>query len=67
MTTDEKIEREENAIILAPSNYYGGLTISQVSGKYYWSVENWDGHSWSEIAEATYNALLAQKELDDAN
>lgn len=39
-------------------NYYGGLSIKFEDGKYFWSIENWDGHNWVEISETLYNNLL---------
>ena len=39
------------------SNYYGNLSIKEEEGKYYWSIENWDGNYWQEIPEYLYLAL----------
>ena len=40
-------------------NYYGGLNIKQEEDKYYWSIENWDGHYWEEIPKNLYDMLVA--------
>ena len=42
-------------------NYYGGLYIAESDGKYYWSIENWDGHWWEEIAKPLYDELIKLK------
>jgi hypothetical protein len=39
-------------------NYYGGLHIKKVNDKFYWSIENYDGHDWEEIPESLYNELI---------
>lgn len=39
-------------------NYYGGLAVKQEDGKFYWSIENWDGCYWEEISQELYRALL---------
>ena len=39
-------------------NYYGGLRVIQESGKFYWSIENWDGDHWDEIPRELYDALV---------
>mgnify|MGYP003640463044 CR=1 FL=1 len=38
-------------------NYYGGLEVDEVGGKYYWSIENWDGHNWQEIPKSLFDEL----------
>lgn len=43
-------------------NYYGGLTVKECDGKFFWGIENWDGHNWSEITESLYKELLNFKE-----
>lgn len=43
-------------------NYYGGLSISREGGRYYWSIENWDGQYWKEIPEYLYVALSKYQE-----
>lgn len=39
------------------SNYYGGLSVKQENGKFFWSIENWDGQHWSEVPEYLFKAL----------
>ena len=39
-------------------NYYGGLTVKSEGGKFYWSIENWDGHYREEITEPLYLELI---------
>lgn len=49
-------------------NYYGGLSVKEVGGEYFWSIENWDGHEWEKIPESLYKELLNfQKEKDLQN
>jgi hypothetical protein len=48
-------------------NYYGGLSVKTENGKYYWSIENYNGHGWQEITEELYSALLKfERKSDDA-
>lgn len=44
-------------------NYYGDLQVKEEDGKYYWSIENWCGHSWEEITKKLYDTLV---EWEDA-
>lgn len=44
-------------------NYYGGLSVTQRNGKYYWIIENYDTDfsqidRWEEISFELYNELL---------
>jgi hypothetical protein len=32
-------------------NCYGGLEVKEEDGRYFWSIENCDGHYWEEIPE----------------
>jgi hypothetical protein len=43
-------------------NYYGGLDVKQEEDKYYWAIENWDGHYWEEIPKELYDMLIAFNE-----
>jgi hypothetical protein len=43
-------------------NYYGYLEVKKEDGKFWWSIENWDGHEWEEISEELYNMLLKHNE-----
>lgn len=38
-------------------NYYGGVAVCMKDGKYYWSVENYDGHDWEQIPKSLYDEL----------
>lgn len=43
-------------------NYYGGLTITQNKGKYYWLIRDWDDDIndlsiWTEIDKELYDSL----------
>ena len=46
-------------------NYYGGLhvmkKISPLGDRYYWSIENYSGHSWFEIEKELYVQLKKRK------
>lgn len=44
-------------------NYYGSLHVSKFGGKFWWSIENHDGHNWDTIPESLYRALI---EYEDA-
>jgi hypothetical protein len=46
-------------------NYYGGLNCKEENGKFYWSIENYDGHDWSEITEELYRALEKFSEIEE--
>lgn len=39
-------------------NYYGGLEVKQEGGKFFWSIENYDGCFWQEIPESLFTALI---------
>lgn len=39
-------------------NYYGSLSVKEEDGKYFWSIENWNGHSWDEIPKSLYDELI---------
>ena len=38
-------------------NYYGGLFVKTENGKFYWSIENYNGHHWEEIPISLFDAL----------
>ena len=42
-------------------NYYGGLNIKESEGKFFWSIENYDGYDWEEIPEYLYQTLIKYK------
>ena len=39
-------------------NYYGGLFVKEEEGKYFWTIENYDGFFWQEIPESLYEELI---------
>jgi len=46
---------------VAPAgNYYGSLCITSHDGKFYWTVENYDGYDWLEIPKYIYLAIKRQ-------
>ena len=48
-------------------NHYGGLSISIINGKFFWSIENWDGECWEEIPKSLFDELdrFAKSEEDN--
>ena len=49
-----------------PYAYYGSLWVKEEDGKYYWSIENWDGHDWFEISKKLFDELNKhQDELEE--
>ena len=52
-------EVEYNSKIIGDiGNYYGQLSVVKHGSKYFWSIENYDGHCWQEITEKLYNTLI---------
>jgi len=43
-------------------NYYGGLIVKEVDGKYFWAIENYDGDYFEEIPKALFDELLKHYE-----
>lgn len=46
----------------AVCNWYGGLWVAEIDGKYYWEIENCTGIIWEgaeEIPKHLYDALIA--------
>lgn len=39
-------------------NYYGGLSVKESDGKFYWSIEDYSGEIWEEIPESLYRELI---------
>jgi hypothetical protein len=39
-------------------NYYGGLSVMENDGAYFWAIENYDGWTPEEITKELYDALL---------
>ena len=53
-----KVGYENHTTIGKITNYYGALNVKAEGDKFYWSIEDWDGHFWEEIPETLYRALL---------
>lgn len=51
--------KERVTTIGSIGNYYGALSVKSRDGKYWWSIENHDGHQWEEIPESLYRELMA--------
>ena len=46
-------------------SFYGKISVKEEDGKFYWSIEDWNGNGWREIPEYLYAALNKhQDELD---
>jgi hypothetical protein len=46
-------------------NYYGGISVKQEGGAYFWAIDDWDGLTWREIPKYLFDALNRhQDELD---
>lgn len=43
-------------------NYYGCLSVMEEGGKFFWSIEDWDGRRWQEIPESLYIELIKFEE-----
>ncbi|AGN51380.1 hypothetical protein VPJG_00016 [Vibrio phage jenny 12G5] len=39
-------------------NYYGGLSVKEDNGSFFWSIEDWDGQYWEEIPKSLYDELI---------
>lgn len=39
-------------------NYYGSLKIKDEDGKFYWSIENYDGEDWEEIGDVVFDTPI---------
>lgn len=37
--------------------HHNNLYVRREAGKYYWSIEDYDGYEWEEIPETVYRAL----------
>ena len=46
-------------------NYYGGLEVKKESERFWWSIEDWNGHYWEEITESLYNELVKHQQRID--
>ena len=38
-------------------NCYGDLKVAQQDSRFFWAIENWNGHEWEEIPEYLFVAL----------
>ena len=52
------VEKEIGGI----GNYYGGLCVGRLDGRFYWAINNYDGYYWEEIPESLYRELIAFEE-----
>ena len=53
---------DENIIYVgACSNYYGGLSVKEEDGKFFWSIENYNGFRWHEISEKLFKLLIEEE------
>ena len=43
-------------------NYYGCLSVKKEGRKFFWSIENWDGHGWEQIPKSLYEELIKFEE-----
>lgn len=48
-------------------NAYGGLSVKAEDGKFFWSIENFDGDNWEEIPKTLYDSLMRyeRKRMED--
>ena len=58
----------EKKIIWGVGNYYGGIWVMSVAGKFYWIIENYDTdfedlEEWEEISKELYDQLLSHTEI----
>lgn len=44
--------------ILGIGNYYGGLSVKQHNGQFFWGIEDYHGTEWKEIPEYLYTTLV---------
>lgn len=48
-------------------NYYGSLTVKMDSDKFYWHIEDWDGHERQEIPESLFIELNKFQDSAETN
>ena len=58
----DMVERDIGSI----GNYYGCLAVKVEGGRFFWSIENYDGHNWEEIPKFLFDALIRFDEGDAA-
>lgn len=56
------MEEEITRVIGDIGNYYGHLSVKVSGDKFFWSIENWDGHHWQEIPKSLYDELIRFQE-----
>lgn len=57
---------DENIIYVgACSNYYGSLAVKEEDGKFFWSIENYNGFRWHEISEKLFKLLIEEESNDE--
>ena len=42
-------------------NAYGGLEIKEEGGKYYWTIDGYEGGEWYEIPKTLYDELVKER------
>jgi hypothetical protein len=47
----------QDRLIGSIKNYYGGLSIKEEDGKFYWSIEDYNGDEWEEIPKSLFDEL----------
>lgn len=52
------MKKESHTQIGDIGNYYGGLNVRSEDGKFFWSIENYDGDNWDEIPKTLYDSLM---------
>lgn len=57
------MEEQEIIQVGACGNYYGGIALKKEDGKYFWSIEDYDGNNWYEISEKLFTILLEEERL----
>ena len=46
-------------------NYYGGLSIYEKDGVYFWGIDDVYETDWEEIPKSLYDSLLAFQETNE--
>tara|TARA_Y100000593_G_C4235498_1_gene299305 strand:- start:704 stop:889 length:186 start_codon:yes stop_codon:yes gene_type:complete len=55
----------EKTHIKGVGNYYGGVWVQEIDGKFYWIIENYDTdfeeiEEWTLISQELYEALISE-------
>lgn len=40
------------------ANFYGGLVVKNVEGKYFWAIDGHDSYGWEEIPKTLYDEII---------